>query len=334
MIKRNNSIVNYIGLFKKKMNLLDLPDLVLIKLIKLLRYHVLDLYNFSMTCKSVSDLISQNFDILYYENLTLSSASHPIKIDRTKPVLNLRLEIVKEPDSNFESAKDEFNKAALVFNDELEQRSQPPTEMVPKKGSKTEALLDVISTLNLSMIRALDIALIGSEDCLVYPYHQFLGLNHAAFKGIKRCNIKRLTISVKFMCSICTDFIMDVLRMFPLLEELTFNSLSSGTIYEDDWDALRRYVFLALAKSNTLKKGFVRNIPRECAVEVGKWINVLKATIEFKLGNADPDAEEVQCNSLFHNVKTIDYEIEPLGLNDENDDGVVILNIFCERKMV
>lgn len=316
------------------MNLLDLPDLVLIKLIKLLRYQVIDLYNFSMTCKGVSDLISQNFDILYYENLTLSNAIYPAKIDKTKPVLNLRLEIVKEPDSNYETARDEFSRGALVFNDEFEQRS-PPIEMVPKKGSKTEALLEVISTLNLSMIRALDIALIGSEDCLVYPYHQFLGLNHAAFRGIKRCNIKRLTISVKFMCSLCTDFIMDVLRMFPLLEELTFNSLSSGTIYEEDWDALRRYVFLALAKSHTLRKGFVRNIPRECAVEVGKWINVLKATIEFKLGNADPDAaEEVQCNSLFHNVKTIDYEIEPLGLNDENDDGVVTLNIFCERRMI
>jgi len=316
------------------MNLLELPELVLIKLIKLLRYQVIDLYNFSITCKSVSDLISQNFDILYYENLTLSNAIFPAKIEKTKPVLNLRLEIVKEPDSNYETARGEFSRAALVFNDEFEHRS-PPIELVPKKGSKTEALLEVISTLNLSMIRALDIALLGSEDCLVYPYHQFLGLNHAAFKGIKRCNIKRLTISVKFMCSLCTDFIMDVLRMFPQLEELTFNSLSSGTIYEEDWDALRRYVFLALAKSHTLRKGFVRNIPRECAVEVGKWINVLKATIEFKLGNADPDAaEEVQCNSLFHNVKTIDYDIEPIGLNDENDDGVVTLNIFCERRKI
>jgi len=315
------------------MNLLDLPDLVLIKLIKLLRYHVIDLYNFSITCKSVSDLISQNFDILYYENLTLSNSSHPAKIDKTKPVLNLRLEIVKEPDSNYESAKDEFNRAVNVFNDELEQRN-PPVELVTKKGSKTETLLNVIATLNLSMIRALDIALIDSEDCSLFPYHQFLGLNHAAFKGIKRCNIKRLTISVKFMCSICTDFIMDVLRMFPMLEELTFNSLSSGTIYEDDWDALRRYVFLALAKSHTLRKGLVRNIPRECAVEVGKWINVLKHTIEFKLGQSEPDAEEVQCNSLFHNVRTVDYEIEPLGLNDENDDGVVTLSIFCERKMI
>jgi len=315
------------------MNLLELPDLVIIKLIKLLRYHVLDLYNFSMTCKSVSELISHNFDILYYENLTLTNGTNPSKIDTTKPVLNLRLEIVKEPDSRQELAKHDFNRAALIFNEELEQRS-PPVEMVPARGSKTEALLKVLSTLNLSMIRALDIALVGSEDCSVYPYHQFIGLNHAAFKGIKRCNIKRLTISVKFMCSICTDFIMDVLRVFPQLEELTFNSLSSGTIYEEDWDALRRYVFLALAKSCTLRKGYVRNIPRECAVEVGKWINVLKATIEFKLGNEDPDAEEVQSNSLFHNVKTIDYEIEPLGLNDENDDGVVSLNIFCERRKI
>jgi len=315
------------------MNLLDLPDLVLIKLIKLLRYHVIDLYNFSITCKCVSDLISQNFDILYYENLTLSNAAHTAKIDKTKPVLNLRLEVVKEPDSNDESARDEFNRAVNVFNDELEQRN-PPVELVIKKGSKTETLLDVIATLNLSMIRALDIALIDSEDCSVFPYHQFLGLNHTAFRGIKRCNIKRLTISVKFMCSICTDFIMDVLRMFPMLEELTFNSLSSGTIYEDDWDALRRYVFLALAKSHTLRKGLVRNIPRECAVEVGKWINVLKHTIEFKLGQSEPDAEEVQCNSLFHNVRTVDYEIEPLGLNDENDDGVVTLSIFCERRMI
>merc|ERR1712025_1111078 len=61
-----------------------------------------------------------------------------------------------------------------------------------------------------------------------------------------------------------TDFIMDVLRMFPMLEELTFNSLSSGTIYEEDWDSLRRYVFLALAKSHTLRRGllgiFLKNV--------------------------------------------------------------------------
>jgi len=315
------------------MNLLELPDLVIIKLIKLLRYHVLDLFNFSMTCKSVSELISHNFDILYYENLTLSNATNPDKIDETKPVLNLRLEIVKETYSSQEPAKDEFTREALIFNEEFVPRV-PPIEMIPGKLSKTETLLEVISTLNLSMIRALDIALLGSEDCTVFPYHTFLGLNHQAFQGIRRCNIKRLTISVKFMCSICTDFIMDVLRMFPQLEELTFNSLSSGTIYEDDWDALRRYVFLALSKSSTLRKGYVRNIPRECAVEVGKWINVLKATIEFKLGNEDQEAELVQCNSLFHNVKSIDYEIEPLGLNDENDDGVVTINIFCERRKI
>jgi len=315
------------------MNLVQLPDLVLIKIIKLLRYHVIDLYNFSITCKSVSDLISQNFDILYYENLTLSNAVFAAKIEKTKPVLNLRLEIVSESDSNCETARSEFNRAASVFNNGLQHRSPPQLELVPKKGSKTEALLGVISTLNLSMIRALDIALLGSEDCLVYPYHQFLSLNHAAFKGIKRCNIKRLTISVKFMCSLCTDFIMDVLRMFPMLEELTFNSLSSGTIYEEDWDSLRRYVFLALAKSHTLRRGYVRNIPKECAVEVGKWIHVLKATIEFKLDNAEPDAENVQCNSLFHNVKTIDYEIEPLD-SVEGSEDLVTLNIFCERRRI
>jgi len=316
------------------MNLLELPELVLIKVVKLLRYHVVDLYNFSITCKSVSDLISQNFDILYYENLTLSNSVFTAKIEKTKPVLNLRLEIVSEAGSNNETAKNEFNRAANVFNTGF-QHNSPPLELVPTKGSKTEALLEVISTLNLSMIRALDIALLGSEDCLIYPYHQFLSLNHAAFKGIKRCNIKRLTISVKFMCSLCTDFIMDVLRMFPMLEELTFNSLSSGTIYEEDWDSLRRYVFLALAKSHTLRRGYVRNIPKECAVEVGKWINVLKATIEFKLGNTDPEdtAEDVQCNSLFHNVKTIDYEIEPLGLLDGSED-IVTLNIFCERRRI
>jgi len=316
------------------MNIIELPELVLIKVIKLLRYHVVDLYNFSITCKSVSDLISQNFDILYYENLTLSNSVFAAKIEKTKPVLNLRLEIVSEAGSNYETAKSEFNRAANVFNNGL-QHNSPPLELVPTKGSKTEALLEVISTLNLSMIRALDIALLGSEDCLIYPYHQFLSLNHAAFKGIKRCNIKRLTISVKFMCSLCTDFIMDVLRMFPMLEELTFNSLSSGTIYEEDWDSLRRYVFLALAKSHTLRRGYVRNIPKECAVEVGKWINVLKATIEFKLGNTDPEdsAEDVQCNSLFHNVKTIDYEIEPLGLPDGIED-LVTLNIFCERRRI
>lgn len=316
------------------MNIIELPELVLIKVIKLLRYHVVDLYNFSITCKSVSDLISQNFDILYYENLTLSNSVFAAKIEKTKPVLNLRLEIESEAGSNHETVKSEFNRAANVFNNGL-QHNSPPLELVPTKGSKTEALLEVISTLNLSMIRALDIALLGSEDCLIYPYHQFLSLNHAAFKGIKRCNIKRLTISVKFMCSLCTDFIMDVLRMFPMLEELTFNSLSSGTIYEEDWDSLRRYVFLALAKSHTLRRGYVRNIPKECAVEVGKWINVLKATIEFKLGNTDPEdsAEDVQCNSLFHNVKTIDYEIEPLGLPDGIED-LVTLNIFCERRRI
>jgi len=319
------------------MNLVELPELVLIKIIKLLRYHVVDLYNFSITCKGVSDLISHNFDILYYENLNLSNSVFPAKIEKSKPVLNLRLEIVGEDDSDYKkTATSEFNRAAaLVFNDEVEHRSPPQEEMVPKKGSKTEALLEVISTLNLSMIRALDIALLGTEDCLVYPYHQFLSLNHAAFKGIKRCNIKRLGISVKFMCSLCTDFIMDVLRMFPMLEELTFNSISSGSIYEDDWDSLRRYVFLALAKSHTLRRGYVKNIPRECAVEVGKWINVLKATIEFKLGNTDPDAaaEDVQSNSLFSNVKTIDYEIEPPGCNNDNED-LVSLNIFCERRKI
>jgi len=315
------------------MNLVELPELVLIQIIKLLRYHVVDLYNFSMACKGVSDLISHNFDILYYENLNLSNSGFPAKIEKSKPVLNLRLEIVGEDDTDNKTATtSEFNRvAALVFNEEFEPRSPPQVEMVPKKGSKTEALLEVISTLNLSMIRALDIALLGSEDCLVYPYHQFLSLNHAAFKGIKRCNIKRLSISVKFMCSLCTDFIMDVLRMFPMLEELTFNSVSSGSIYEDDWDSLRRYVFLALAKSHTLRRGYVKNIPMECAVEVGKWINVLKATIEFKLDNTDPDAaaDDVQCNSLFSNVKTIDYEIEP-PINED----LVTLKIFCERRRI
>jgi len=317
------------------MNLIELPELALIEIVKLLRYHVVDLYNFSITCKSVSDLISQNFDILYYENLTLSNSVFAPKIEKSKPVLNLRLEIVSEAGPNSETAKTEFNRAANVFNNGSLQHNSPPLELVPTKGSKTEALLEVISTLNLSMIRSLDIALLGSEDCLIYPYHQFLSLNHAAFKGIKRCNIKRLTISVRFMCSLCTDFIMDVLRMFPMLEELTFNSLSSGTIYEEDWDSLRRYVFLALAKSHTLRRGYVRNIPKECAVEVGKWINVLKATIEFKLGNTDPEAsaEDAQCNSLFHNVKTIDYEIEPQGLLDESED-LVTLNIFCERRRI
>jgi len=309
------------------MNLIDLPELVLLKLIKYLRYHVIDLYNFSLSCKFISDFISENYDRLYYEKLVLSNAIFHSKIDRTKPVLTLKFEIAKEPESVYKSAEDESSRGTLVYNDEFEQRA-PPVEMVPKKGSKTEALFAVVSSLNLSLIQTLDISLHNTEDCMVYPYHQFLGLNHSSFKGIKRCNIKRLFVNVKFMCSVCTDFIMDVLQMFPMLEDLTFHSLSSGTILEEDWDSLRRYVFLALAKSHTLSRGFVCNIPRECAIEVGKWIGVLKATIEFKQSNFDPDAEEIQSNALFHNVRTIDFEIKPVN---ETEDSLVNLNIYCER---
>ena len=74
-------------------NFLTLPDLVLVKILKLLIPNVKDVENLSFTNRQLACFVRDNFATLYYEQLDIDNKTFKVNLRQTKPVLSLDLGI-------------------------------------------------------------------------------------------------------------------------------------------------------------------------------------------------------------------------------------------------
>jgi len=243
----------------------DLPDLVLLKVLQKCSENIEDIYNLRATNKHLCRFIDQNWRFLFNINLVLSNFPRCLRIDMSKPVLNLKLNILLEnfKDREFYNVVQVDSISACetdkyyIYEDELGKRL--PLIIKPTEFSNISELEFTLARLNLNNLHSLDLIFEGFT-CFRYPYHVIL-LN----SRLKSQFLKQLRLDVNFLCGYCTEFVANIQSTFPQLKLLDIsNVVQTDSSSIDVMICLSLTIFERFAKDGRLRKTLVRNIPFQC----------------------------------------------------------------------
>jgi len=203
-------------------NFLCLPDLVLVKILKLLMDNVRDVENLSVTNRQLNYLVSDNFSSLYYDQLQLDNKTFKPNIRTNKPILSIELSVFLEMNT---IPKYEINPE--LFHPE----DNSPMLMMIHPQSTTAILQMTIPKLNLKLLRKLTLK---CEDR--YALNLYLDTRDLVFKHINNENLQELGFDFCFLGRGPTND--DILKRFstnliyPNLKKLTLTFFDNGTV---DW---------------------------------------------------------------------------------------------------
>lgn len=204
------------------MNFLGLPDLVLVKILKLLINNVADVENLSFTNRQLKDFVRDNFESLYYEHLKIDNKSFKPNLRNSKPILALDLCIHIETNT---APKYEINPEFFRPED------NSPILMINHPQSTSAILQRNIPKLNLKLLRKLTLTCENRHAVNLY-----LDTRDLVFKHINNDTLEELSFNFCFLGRGPTND--DILKRFstnllyPNLKKLTLNFFDNGAL---DW---------------------------------------------------------------------------------------------------
>lgn len=214
---------------EQRMTLLNIPDLVMMKVIRLCSQDLLDIYSLRMVNKKFCFFIDQNWSMLFNEYLTVSNEvtdKEPAGVDISKPVLNLKINIQRDnyDDDSYNVVKLNTLDACdsdqyLIFENEDGKRE--PLIITPQWDTGVAELERLLGALNLRNLQSLEIKF-SSWNCFNYPYHTFL--LHPALS--LSASLFRLKLRVNFLCGYCSEYVAKVGEVFPTIRRLDVTNIS------------------------------------------------------------------------------------------------------------
>jgi len=243
------------------MDLPDLPDLVLFKIMALCSQNIEDIYCLRQTCSKICTFIDQNWHYLYYTDLMLENGDRSGDHAVSKPVLNLKLNLFqenynqKEYDVTFvESIAACENEDYFIYEDENGKRF--PLIIKPRESTRISKLEKLLTNFNLTNLQTLEIKFQG-VNCFRYPYHVLL-LNN----NLKSSSLKKMILSVNFLCGYCTEFVANIQQNFPNLQLLEITNVPlHDTRSLDIMICLSLRIFEKFDRDSPIRKTIVQKLP-------------------------------------------------------------------------
>eukprot|EP00092_Neocalanus_flemingeri_P003362 GFUD01003600.1.p1 GENE.GFUD01003600.1~~GFUD01003600.1.p1 ORF type:complete len:237 (+),score=47.29 GFUD01003600.1:161-871(+) len=223
-------------------NFLALPDLVMVKILKLLIHNVKDVENLSFTNRQLKDFVMDNFESLYYEHLKIDNKTFKPNLRVTKPILCLELGLHLEMNT---APKYEINPEFFRPED------NSPILMIIHPQSTTAILQNTIPKLNLKLLRKLSLKCENRHALNLY-----LDTRDLVFKHINNDTLEELSFNFCFLGRGPTND--DILKKFstnliyPNLKKLTLNFFDNGALDWGDYSSktLKHHLYgIALTKN-------------------------------------------------------------------------------------
>lgn len=260
---------------EQRMSLLNIPDLVMMKVIRLCSRDLLDIYSLRRVNTKLCVFIDQNWSRLFNEYLTVSNEvtdKEPAGVDISKPVLNMTINLQREnyDDDSYNVVKLNTLDACdsdqyLIFENEDGKRE--PLIITPQWDTRVAELERLFGALNLRNLQSLEIKF-SSRNCFYYPYHTFLlhpALSHSA-------SLVRLKLRVNFLCGYCSEYVAKVGEVFPTIRRLEVTNISpisqSGLAI---LVPLSSMIFETFSREAGVRRTVVTNIPVQCMEQIWEW---------------------------------------------------------------
>eukprot|EP00091_Calanus_sinicus_P024767 TRINITY_DN9078_c0_g1_i2.p1 TRINITY_DN9078_c0_g1~~TRINITY_DN9078_c0_g1_i2.p1 ORF type:complete len:234 (-),score=41.66 TRINITY_DN9078_c0_g1_i2:284-985(-) len=225
-------------------NFLALPDLVLVKILKLLVHNVTDVENLSSTNRQLKYFVKDNFASLYYDDMKIDNKSFRLNLRKTKPILALQLSINVETHT---CPKDEINPE--FFREE----DNSPILMIIHPQSTSAILQKSIPKFNLKLLRKLTLTCEHRHAINLY-----LDTRDLVFKHINNDKLEELNFNFCFLGR--GPLNDDILKRFstnllyPNLRKLTLNFFDNGSLDWGDYTSktLKHHLYgMALTKKTS-----------------------------------------------------------------------------------
>jgi len=203
-------------------NFLTLPDLVMVKILRLLIHDVADVENLAFTNRQLKYFVRDNFSSLYYDDLKIDNKSFKSNLKNSKPILSLELCMHMEA---YTCPKYEINPEFFRPED------NSPILMIIHPQSTSAILQKTIPTFNLKLLRNLTLTC-GNKHAI----NLYLDTRDMVFKHINNDALEELNFSFCFLGRGPTND--DILKRFstnllyPNLKKLTLNFFDNGSL---DW---------------------------------------------------------------------------------------------------
>ena len=257
---------------------LPLPDLVLMKVLCYCSQNIGDILSLRETSKQFCSFIDQNWCSIFNITLILSNVNRDTKpiVDISKPVLNLKLRVLRENYNEKEYDVVQVDSIAAcenddyyIYEDDLGKRL--PLIIKPSEFTNISKLEKLLTDLNLNNLQSLDISFEAARNCFSYPYHVVL-LN----KHLKNRCLKKMKLDVNFLCGYCTEFVANIQDYFPNIELLEItNIVQRDQKSIDVMICLSLCIFEKFHRDSSVRKTLVKNIPLQCLASLDdcrdKW---------------------------------------------------------------
>lgn len=174
----------------------DLPDLVMLTVLKMLRSNISDIENLSIVNQNFHTIVQESYPSLYYTNLEINNLN-TFNLNLDKPVLGLK--VVCSQERQVTGEQDELN----MFVGRPHSHAIQGAAIDSK--SQTAYLKTLLRKLNLSMVRKLEIVTEGGDQCSTFPYHD---IRNSVLERISLENLEELVININFMDLDCREFLL------------------------------------------------------------------------------------------------------------------------------
>jgi len=284
---------------------LNLPDLVLVKILHLLMPNVVDVENLSFTNKQLKYFVRDNFASLYYEHLKIDNKTFDAGLKKSKPILSLELGIHTETHT---CPKYEINPEFFRPED------NSPILMIIHPKSTSAILQRSIPLLNLKLLRKLTLICENRHAVNLY-----LDTRDLVFRNINNDVLEELNFSFCFLGRGPTND--DILKRFstnhvyPSLRKLTLNFFDNGTLEWGDYTTktLKHHLY-GMALSKHISTVTLINLEQSLFNNIRSFLNKLSQVVP---ADADDAAFEnrfrrpAQDNSGFYQLpRAVTYNVK------------------------
>jgi len=251
-------------------SLLNLPDLVMVKILRFLMHNVNDVENLSFTNRQLNYLVQDNFASLYYEDLKIDNKSFKSNLKKMKPILSLELCMYVE---GYTCPKYDINPEFFRPED------NSPILMIIHPQSTSAILQKNIPTFNLKLLRKLTL-ICGNKHAI----NLYLDTRDIVLQHINNQALEELNFSFCFLGRGPTND--DILKRFstnllyPNLKKLTLNFFDNGSLDWGDYTSktLKHHLY-GMALTQKLKVVKLLNLERNLFRTIYSFLDKLSKMV-------------------------------------------------------
>lgn len=254
------------------MALLDVPDLVMMKVIKYCSHNLEDIHSLRVVNKRLQEFIDINWNHLFHTDLFITNSGVNNKLDLSKPVLNMVISVKQVSLHNDEFEVTKLNAQEICNGDnfliiEDDSGKREPLVVVPRAETALALLENSLVKLNLRNLLSLEIKFDG-HNCFKYPYHYIL--LHKELKKIP--SLKQLMLSVDFLCGYCTEYVANIGTNCPQILFLNITNMVHHSKFDlDIFVPLSTAIFETFSKESNRRQTLVSCIPVHLLPEIQDW---------------------------------------------------------------